>query len=81
MFSSYHCFSESPIKAATGRCVEPESGDCSPAEGTPLVFKMADSTCSSAHMAFTFDFEGILRHKCSGMMVCPEGTFFIMTII
>ncbi|XP_020901775.1 uncharacterized protein LOC110240310 [Exaiptasia diaphana] len=66
---------ESPIRSYLGYCVQPKSGDCNPIESTgghALILKSADKDCSAEYMKFILDSEGIIHHKCSGKIVCPE---------
>lgn len=69
---------ESPIRSYGGYCIQPKSGDCNPKENMTtlshsLIFKRADTNCSADYMNFLFDADGMIYHKCSGKIVCPEG--------
>lgn len=69
---------ESPIRSYGGYCIQPKSGDCNPKENTTtlshsLIFRRADTNCSADYMNFLFDADGMIYHKCSGKIVCPEG--------
>ncbi|XP_032229700.2 uncharacterized protein LOC5505409 [Nematostella vectensis] len=71
------CYScdESPIQSSGGYCIQPRSGDCSPAEGSDLIFHKADVNCSATYMNFVIDSDGIIHHKCSGKVICPDGNW------
>ncbi|KAK3716436.1 hypothetical protein QZH41_016844, partial [Actinostola sp. cb2023] len=76
------CYScpESPIRSYGGYCIQPKSGDCNPIKDTntwshALIFKRADANCSANYMNFLFDSDGIIIHKCSGKIVCPQGKY------
>ena len=51
-----------------GKCLTPSSGSCSPGDNDPLVL----GDCTKKHSQFSFGSDGVLRHSCSGKMVCPE---------
>ncbi|EDO32333.1 predicted protein [Nematostella vectensis] len=72
MRACYSC-DESPIKSYGGYCVQPTSGDCSPGEGSHLILRKADSSCSAPYMNFVIDSDGVIHHKCSGKVICPGG--------
>ena len=73
--------SESPIRAYGDLCLQPESGGCSPADNTPLVYIRDTPQCSKDYMVFTYH-NDVLTHKCSGKKVCPQGNMFIgLTLI
>lgn len=61
----------SPVASYDGYCVQPEDGSCSPQDGTAIKFGEKGS-CSNNFMEFSLDANGVLRHHCSGKMVCPE---------
>ena len=63
--------SPSPIKSYDGHCVKPQEGSCSPKDGSRVIFT-EKGECAEDFMEFSLDEEGVLRHHCSGKMVCPE---------
>ena len=64
--------SPSPISSYRGHCVRPQEGSCSPKDGSYVIFSK-QGECTEDFMEFSLDEEGVLRHQCSGKMVCPEG--------
>ncbi|KAJ7394601.1 metalloendopeptidase [Desmophyllum pertusum] len=61
----------SPIQAYNGFCLQPESANCNPADGTRLIYhKLAQ--CNKNYMYFTYK-DKVLVHTCSGKKVCPQG--------
>ena len=67
---------ETPIRSQVKHlCVVPEKPGCSAAdlEGSSLVFKKMDEDCTAVEAQFLFDEDGVMHHKCSRKMVCPEG--------
>ena len=53
---------------SAGKCLTPSSRSCSPRDNDPLVL----GDCTEKHFQFSFGSDGVLRHSCSGKMVCPE---------
>ncbi|KAJ7386460.1 metalloendopeptidase [Desmophyllum pertusum] len=51
-------------------CLTPSTKTCSPGDNDPLVY--TGGSCSESHVQFTLGSDGVLRHSCSGKMVCPE---------
>ncbi|XP_066014963.1 zinc metalloproteinase-disintegrin-like atrase-A [Pocillopora verrucosa] len=51
-------------------CLTPSSKSCSPRDNDPIIF-VTGSRCSERHFQFIFK-DGLLRHACSGKLVCPE---------
>ena len=53
----------------------PDKPGCSAAdlEDSYLLFRKKDEQCTAEEAAFAFDQDGVIHHKCSKMMVCPEG--------
>ncbi|XP_066014989.1 uncharacterized protein [Pocillopora verrucosa] len=51
-------------------CLTPLSQSCSPNDNDRLIYKPGQ--CTESHFQFTLDADGVLRHSCSGKMVCPE---------
>ena len=52
---------------SAGKCLTPSSRSCSPRDNDPLVL----GDCTEKHFQFSFGSDGVLRHSCSGKMVCP----------
>ena len=52
-------------------CLTPSSKSCSPRDNDPIIF-VTGSRCSERHFQFTRGKDGLLRHACSGKLVCPE---------
>ncbi|KAK3752647.1 hypothetical protein QZH41_000998 [Actinostola sp. cb2023] len=64
---------ESPIRSATGFCVQPRVSGCSFSDGTELVYVNSPRDCSRKNQAFVYSDNGVLIHKCSEKFVCPNG--------
>ena len=60
-----------PLKSYNDLCLKPEKSSCSPDDGSKIIFTNGGE-CSEDFMKFNLDENGILRHHCSGKMVCPE---------
>ena len=71
-------FPESGIRSYGDYCVAPNTGGCSPPDGAYLILtKNRGTACNQTDMIFVFDWEGVIHHKCSKKVVCPQGeTFF-----
>ena len=55
----------------TGFCLEPESGKCTLADNTKIVYRSSTTHCKTAESDFIFNVDtGKLVHKCSGKPVC-----------
>jgi len=54
-------------------CLTPSNKSCSPPDNDPLVYVPGDK-CSESHLQFSLGSDGVLRHSCSGKMVCPESS-------
>ena len=52
-------------------CLTPSNKSCSPNDNDILIYKPG-GLCSESHFQFTLGTDGVLRHSCSGKMVCPE---------
>ena len=52
-------------------CLTPSDKTCSPGDNNPLIY-ISGGLCSERHLQFTLGSDGVLRHHCSGKMVCPE---------
>ena len=52
-------------------CLAPSSKSCSPRDNELIIF-VSGSRCSERHFQFTRGKDGLLRHACSGKLVCPE---------
>ena len=61
----------SGVKSYDGYCVQPADGSCEPGDGTKIKFG-EKGPCSDSFMEFSLDANGVLRHHCSGKMVCPD---------
>ena len=55
-------------------CLTPSNKTCSPNDNDPLLYVAGDK-CSESHLQFSLGSDGVLRHSCSGKMVCPEGSY------
>jgi len=51
-------------------CLTPSSKTCSPGDNELLIY--VGGLCRENHLQFTLGSDGVLRHDCSGNMVCPE---------
>jgi len=52
-------------------CLEPETGGCSPADNTRVVYRPMLTKCKGKEAKFTFDRDtGKLVHKCSNKPAC-----------
>ncbi|XP_048582654.1 uncharacterized protein LOC116601185 isoform X2 [Nematostella vectensis] len=69
----YFC-PESPIRTQNGYCVQPSLPRCSMPDGTALLYRKGAKDCSEDYQAFLYDQDHVLRHKCSGKLVCPRGS-------
>ena len=61
----------SGVKSHDGYCVQPADGSCKPGDGTKIKFGKK-GLCTDSFMEFRLDANGVLRHHCSGKMVCPD---------
>ncbi|KAL9951076.1 hypothetical protein ACROYT_G043672 [Oculina patagonica] len=52
-------------------CLTPSDKTCSPGDNDPLIY-ISGGLCSESHLQFELGSDGVLRHTCSGKMVCPE---------
>ena len=65
---------ESGIRSYSDYCIAPNTGGCSPPDGAYLIFtKKRGSACNQRDMIFVMDWDGVIHHKCSNKVVCPEG--------
>lgn len=65
---------ESGIRSYGDFCVVPNNAGCSPPDGTHLIFtKKRGSACNATDMIFVFDWDGVIHHKCSKKVICPQG--------
>ena len=56
----------------------PNSGGCSPPDGSYLIFTKKDGTaCNATDQIFILDQDGVIYHKCSKKEVCPQGNSFL----
>ncbi|XP_022804380.1 zinc metalloproteinase-disintegrin-like kaouthiagin-like [Stylophora pistillata] len=61
-----------PLKSyGLNLCLTPRSKNCSPNDNDPIVYA-SGVLCSESHFQFTLGTDGVLRHTCSGKMVCTE---------
>ncbi|XP_078353171.1 properdin-like [Oculina patagonica] len=64
---------ESGIRSYGDYCVVPNNAGCSPPDGTHLIFtKNRGSACNETDMMFVFDWDGVIHHKCSKKVICPQ---------
>ena len=71
MFSTVGPTAQTPLKSyGLDLCLTPSSQSCSPNDNDRLIYKPGQ--CTESHFQFTLDADGVLRHSCSGKMVCPE---------
>ena len=54
-------------------CLVPATKSCSPNDDDQLEWASGDK-CSESHFQFSLGADGVLRHSCSGKMVCPQGS-------
>ena len=67
-------FPESGIRSYGDYCIAPSTGGCSPPDGAYLIFtKKRGSACNQTDMIFVFDWDGVIHHKCSKKVICPQG--------
>lgn len=67
---------ESGIRSYGDFCVAPNNTGCSPPDGTYLIFtKKRGMACNATDMIFVFDQDGVIHHKCSKKVICPQGNF------
>ena len=61
-----------PLKSyGLNLCLTPRNKTCTPPEEDSLVYVAGDK-CSENHLQFSLDSNGVLRHNCSGKMICPQ---------
>jgi len=64
---------ESGIRSYGDFCVAPNNAGCSPPDGTYLIFtKKRGRACNATDMIFLFDQDGVIHHKCSKKVICPQ---------
>ncbi|KAL9951073.1 hypothetical protein ACROYT_G043669 [Oculina patagonica] len=69
---------ESGIRSYGDYCVVPNNVGCSPPDGTHLIFtKNRGSACNATDMMFVFDWDGVIHHKCSKKVICPQGNYVL----
>ena len=71
----FHPSTDSPVRSHGGFCWQPRTADCSPPEGTEIIYSGAGGNnvqCSQTYMLFTLTKNGRLKHTCSGMYLCPD---------
>ncbi|XP_027049611.1 uncharacterized protein LOC113677061, partial [Pocillopora damicornis] len=53
--------------------VAPNKGGCSPPDGSYLIFTKKEGTvCNATDQIFVLDQDGVIYHKCSKKVVCPQ---------
>nr|XP_058961078.1 uncharacterized protein LOC131788010 isoform X2 [Pocillopora verrucosa] len=61
------------IRSYGDYCVAPNRGGCSPPGGSYLIFtKKQGTACNARDQIFRLDQNGVIHHKCSGKVVCPQ---------
>ncbi|XP_074614387.1 uncharacterized protein LOC141874129 [Acropora palmata] len=64
---------ESGIRSYGDYCVAPNTGGCSPPDGAYLILtKKRGTACNQTDMIFVLDWDGVIHHKCSKKVVCPQ---------
>ncbi|PFX13518.1 Disintegrin and metalloproteinase domain-containing protein 9 [Stylophora pistillata] len=64
---------ESGIRSYGDFCVAPNEGGCSPPDGSYLIFtKKEGMACNATDQIFVLDQDGVIHHKCSKKVVCPQ---------
>ncbi|KAJ7351656.1 metalloendopeptidase [Desmophyllum pertusum] len=65
---------ESGIRSYGDYCVAPNNPGCSPPDGTYLIFtKKRGLGCNATDLIFVLDWDGVIHHKCSKKVICPQG--------
>ena len=74
-FISVHPTAPTPLKSylLNYLCLTPSSKTCSPNDTENIIYARGDK-CDGKHFQFTLESNGVLRHSCSGKMVCPTGS-------
>ena len=72
---SVHPTAPTPLKSyeLNDLCLTPSSKTCSPNDNENIIYARGDK-CDGKHFQFTLESNGVLRHSCSGKMVCPTGS-------
>ena len=72
---SVHPTAPTPLKSyeLNNLCLTPSSKTCSPNDNENIIYARGDK-CDGQHFQFTLESDGVLRHSCSGKMVCPTGS-------
>ena len=72
---SVHPTAPTPLKSyqLDDLCLTPSSMTCSPFDNEIIIYARGDK-CDGKHFQFTLESNGVLRHNCSGKMVCPAGS-------
>ncbi|KAJ7386462.1 hypothetical protein OS493_008591 [Desmophyllum pertusum] len=64
---------ESGIRSYGDYCIAPNNAGCSPPDGTYLIFtKKRGLGCNATDLIFVLDWDGVIHHKCSKKVICPE---------
>ena len=70
------------IRSYGDYCVAPNRGGCSPPGGSYLIFtKKKGTACNARDQIFRLDQNGVIHHKCSGKVVCPQGKLMLARLI
>ena len=70
------------IRSYGDYCVAPNRGGCSPPGGSYLIFtKKQGTACNARDQIFRLDQNGVIHHKCSGKVVCPQGKLMLARLI
>ena len=59
-------------------CVAPNKRGCSPPDGAYLIATKKEGTlCNAIDQIFILDEDGVIHHKCSKKVICPEGDYLL----
>lgn len=69
---------ESGIRMYYNYCVAPNKRGCSPPDGAYLIATKKEGTlCNAIDQIFILDEDGVIHHKCSKKVICPEGDYLL----
>ena len=79
---SVHPTAPTPLKSyeLNHLCLTPSSKTCSPNDNENIIYARGDK-CDGKHFQFTLESNGVLRHSCSGKMVCPTGSGYGASLV
>ena len=79
---SVHPTAPTPLKSyqINDLCLTPSSKTCSPIDNENIIYARGDK-CDGKHFQFTLESNGVLRHSCSGKMVCPTGSRYGASLV